>query len=150
MPFSNKDLMVSVLPRLGIDAAQLVKICAFRTTICRWPTFCNASCPRFISYCNACSVMVTLHTGCFANSCGAGGSACDPTQFCFGSDPFVIKDLEDLVTIKAELAQTLRQLDQMAAEGLASGITTAAQADEMEASLKQQLEHIATIRKGLK
>lgn len=150
MPFSNKDLMLSVLPRLGIDAERLAKLCIFRTNICRWPTFCNASCPRYLSYCNACSMLVSVQTGCFGNSCGAGGSACDPTQFCFGSEPFVIQDLEDLVTIKAELAQTIKQLDAMTADGLTSGITTAAQADEMEASLKQQLEHIASIRKGLK
>ncbi len=152
MPFGNKDLMLSVLPKLGIDAAQLAKLCAFHTFICRWPTFCGVSCPRFTSYCNQCSIVISFRdpTGCFANSCGAGGSACDPTQFCFGSDPFVIQDLEDLVTIKADLLKTIKQLEVMEKEGgLVSGITTAAQADEIEANLKQQLEHVRAQREGL-
>jgi hypothetical protein len=89
--------------------------------------------------------------GCrLTNSCGVGGSACDPTQFCIGSDPWVIQDLEDLVTIRAELTATLKHLDVLEKEGLASGINTKAEADQLEAQLKQQLEHVKKVREGLK
>ena len=118
MPFQNTDLMLKVLPRLGIDAAQVAKICILHTWICRWPTFCAITCPRIVSLCGRCSILVTIDGGgCrFNNSCGAGGSACDPTDFCIGSDPFVITDIEDLVTIRAELTATLKQLDQVEKE----------------------------------
>jgi len=152
MAFGNKDLMTKVLPQGVIDAAQIAKLCALRTIICRWPTFCGLSCPHFLSYCRGCSIVITEigGGGCkFFHSCGAGGSACDPTQICFGSDPYVIQDLEDLVTIRAELNQTLRLLDGMEKE-LASGITTKAQADELEQNLKTQLEHLQKVRAGLK
>lgn len=153
MPFGNRDLMTKVFPQAGIDAAQIARLCILRTYICRWPTWCGfLTCPRWISYCGRCSLLLTDYGGgCqILNSCGVGGSACDPTQFCFGSDPYVIQDLEDLVTIRAELTQTLKQLDAIEKEGLASGITTRAQADEMEQALKQQLDHLKKVREGLK
>ena len=150
MPFGNKDLMTKVLPQ--IDAAQIAKYCILHTHICRWPTFCHVSCLKLLSNCGRCSLLFSeiTPTGCqIFNSCGVGGSACDPTQFCIGSDPYVIEDLEDLVTIRGELQRTLKQLDALEKE-LPSGITTAAQADELEASLKEQLAHLKKIRGGLK
>lgn len=150
MAFANKDLMTKVLP--NIDAAQIAKYCLFQTHICRWPTLCLISCIRILSNCGRCSFLFSeIPHGCqIQNSCGAGGSACDPTQYCLGSDPYVIQDLEDLVTVRADLTATLRQLDAMEKEGLPSGITTAAQADDLEASLKAQLDHLKKIRPGLK
>jgi hypothetical protein len=143
--------MTKVLPHVAIDPALVAKYCFLRTCICRWPTFCHVSCPRFFSHCHPCSILITDYQGCqFFRSCGAGGSACDPTQFCIGSDPYVIEDLEDLVTIRADLMATLRHLDSIEKEGLASGITTRAQADQLEESLKQQLDHVNKIREGLK
>jgi hypothetical protein len=150
MAFRNTDLMTKVLPQLAIDAAQLAKYCLFQTHICRWPTLCHISCIRILSNCGHCSLVGSIPHGCqVMHSCGPGNSACDPTQYCFGSDPYVIQDLEDLVTIRADLTATLKQLDAIEKE-LPSGITTKAQADELEASLKQQLEHLKTVRAGLK
>lgn len=151
MPFKNRDLNVKVMP--GISAAQLAKYCLLNTFICRWPTLCHISCYRYLSNCGHCSILITHIPdggGCqILNSCGAGGSACDPTQFCIASDPFVIEDLEDLVAIRGELANTLAQLDGIAKE-LPSGITTKAQADQLEANLKAQLENLSKVRAGLK
>lgn len=152
MPFANRDLNVKVMPQAAIDVAALAKYCILHTWICRWPTFCHISCYKFYSNCGHCSFLITQIPGggCqVLNSCGAGGSACDPTQFCIGSDPWVIQDLEDLVTIRGELTNTLRQLDDIAKE-LPTGITTRAQADELEANLKAQLEHLNKVRAGLK
>ena len=150
MPFGSKDLLTKALPSAAIDAAQLAKLCLFRTCICRWPTFCFISCPRIISDCGRCSLLLTDIGGChIARSCGVGGSACDPTQFCFGSDPWVIQDLEDLVTIRDELNRTLAQLEVIEKEGIASGITTREQASEMEKTLTAQLAHVRKISKGL-
>ena len=151
MPFANRDLMTKVLPQSAIDVAQIAKYCILHTFICRWPTFCHISCLKLFSNCGQCSLLLTeFPQGCQVfRSCGAGGSACDPTQFCFGSDPYVIQDLEDLVTIRADLTATLKQLDALEKE-IPSGITTKAQADDLEANLKQQLEHLKKVRAGLK
>jgi hypothetical protein len=151
MPFGSKDLMMKALPQCGIDPAQFARLCLFRTFICRWPTLCFVTCYKIISYCGRCSLLLTEMQGCqIAHSCGVGGSVCDPTQFCAGTEPWLIQDLEDLVTIRAELNQTLRQLDSIEKEGLASGITTRQQADELEQTLKGQLEHLRKVREGLK
>lgn len=154
MPFSNKDLLVSVLPKLGIDAAQIAKLCLLRTFICRQPTFCfHATCIRIGSLCAGCSLFITEITGggCqVLRSCGPGGSACDPTIFCAGSDPFVIEDLEDLVTLRGELQSTLEQLNQIEKSGLPSSIQTKAQADEIEGNLTAALEHVRAQRKKIK
>src|SRR5262245_13566289 len=129
MNFKTKDLMVTVLPK--VTDAELVKFCVFGTRICRSPTLICAHgntlctpCSFKISVCGVCSFQPTwcVHGtfGCgFQHSCGPGGSACDPTIFCPGGsrDPFVIENLEDLVTLRAELQETLRQLDGMK-EGL--------------------------------
>jgi len=88
----------------------------------------------------------------FLNSCGPGGSACDPTIFCAGAsrDPFVIERLEDLVALSAELQDTLKQLDAIQKEGLPSSIGTKAEADALERSLTDALEQVRAAKKGLK
>lgn len=165
MSFKNRDLLVNLLPQGAIDAGKLARICLFRTNICRWPTFCfHRTCVNFASFnCGVCSVLATIHCGQCSflgtggggcgvlNSCGPGGSACDPTIFCGGaSDPFVIEDLEDLVTLRRELQETLTRLDEIQKEGLASSIQTRADAEAMERSLTEQLEHVRRQKEGLK
>ena len=153
MPFQNKNLLVTLLPK-GINIEAIAKICLWRTNICRWPTFCfHRTCINWASLnCGPCSYLGTWGGGCgFNNSCGPGGSACDPTIFCAGgSDPFVIEDLEDLVTLRRELTETLQRLDEIQKEGLQSGITTRAEADAMEKQLTEQLEHIRRTKEGLR
>jgi hypothetical protein len=146
MPFGSKDLLTKAFPH-----AELAKLCLLRTCICRWPTRCFITCPKYFS-CLRCSILITDIVGCQGGvSCGGGRSDCDPTHIdCFGSDSWVIQDLEDLVTIRAELNQTLQQLDAIEKEGLASGITTKEQADQVEQQLKGQLEHLRKVRQGLK
>ena len=91
--------------------------------------------------------------GCFGNSCGAGGSACDPTHIpCFGSrDPLVIEHLEDLISLRADLQETLRQLDEIQKEGsLASSLGSKADAEALEKSLTAALEQVRETKKSLK
>jgi hypothetical protein len=84
------------------------------------------------------------------NSCGPGGSACDPTIFCYASEPFVIEHIEDLVAIRAELQDTLKQIDAIQKEGLPSGIGSRAEAAALEASLSEALDQVRSAKKGLK
>lgn len=154
MPFGSKDLLTKALP--AVDIAQLARYCLFRTCICRWPTWCHNTCPKIISFCGRCSILFTDFggggVGCqIGVSCGGGRSDCDPTHIpCFGSEGWVIRDLEDLITVRAELDQTLKQLDSLEKEGLPSGITTREEADQVEQTLKAQLEHLRKVRQGLK
>ncbi len=103
-----------------------------------------------ISACGQCSYLASIH--CPGNSCGPGGSACDPTIFCAGGsrDPFVIEHLEDLVALRADLQDTLKQLDVLQKEGLKSAIASKADADAMEKSLTDALEQVRAARKSLK
>lgn len=102
---------------------------------------------------NQCSALASV-IGCFGNSCGAGGSACDPTNVnCFGGsrDPFVIEHLEDLVTLRADLQDTLKQLDVLEKDGgLQSGIASKADAEAMEKALSQALEQVRKAKETLK
>jgi hypothetical protein len=110
-------------------------------------------CTVAISGCNTgCSRLASVGCG-FDNSCGVGGSACDPTVItCFGGsrDPFVIEHIEDLVALKADLQDTLKQLDVIQKEGLPSAIGTKADADAMEKSLTEALEQVRAAKKTIK
>jgi hypothetical protein len=150
MQFKVKDTLVTVLPRAEA-VADLNKICLWRTRICLHPTLCAQP-----TYCLGCTLHITClcshrSFGCgFGNSCGPGGSACDPTAYCIASDPFVIQDLEDLVALRGELQETLKRLGEIEASGLASGIRSKAEAEELERSLNEALEQVRTAKKSLK
>jgi hypothetical protein len=164
MNFKTKDLMVTVLPK--VTNPDLAKICLLQTHICRHPTFVTCGCSLNItnncgfctfkpSFCGPCSFLVSCqHTGgCgIFNSCGGpGGSACDPTYFCFGSqDPYVIEHVEDIVALRAELQETLKQIDAIQKEGLPSSIGSRAEAAALEQSLNAALEQVRSAKKGLK
>ena len=122
------------------------------TLSCHYPSVCGP-CSQLIS-CLGCSLKIThITVGCgFGNSCGAGGSACDPTDFCFGSgEPWVIEHLEDLVSLRADLRETVAQLDRIEKAGdLTSSIKTRAEAEALEASLTEALKNVQAAKKGLK
>ncbi len=170
MQFRAKDTLVTVLPKAAaVDAGDLAKICLFHTGICINPTLhcphltcfnntcfgcsafitCRWCSNHFTGGCGNCSLLASVGCG-FAHSCGAGGSACDPTQFCYASEPFVINDLEDLVTLRSELQATLKRLDEIEKTGLTAGISSKAEADEIEAGLNAALEQVRAAKKNLK
>ena len=158
MRFKTKDLLVTALPQAA--NVEIAKLCLLQTFLCRNPSLCAS--PSFCQapslHCTPCTLRIScfcsLHGtfGCgFGNSCGAGGSACDPTVFCgVTQDPWVIEDLEDLVTIRRELQETIKQLDAIEKEGVPSSIKTRAEADALEASLTQALEQVRAQKKNLK
>jgi hypothetical protein len=155
MRFKTKDLLVTVLPKLEVDA-ELAK-CYLHTRICLNPTICQSPsqfCRWPTNFCGPCSQLISclVTEGCgFARSCGPGGSACDPTIFCAGTwDPWVIDHLEDLVAIRAELKETVAQLDALEEEGLPSSIKSRAEAEELERSLTEALEQVRAQKKKLK
>ncbi len=163
MNFKTKDLMVTVLPKVANP--EIAKLCMLHTHICLHPTInCHGCSIAFTNPCGLCSFYITrpcgfcslqfscLQTnGCGFNSCGPGGSACDPTIFCAGSqDPWVIEHLEDLVALRAELQDTLKQLDVIQKEGLSSGITSKAEATALEQSLTAALDQVRSAKKNLK
>jgi hypothetical protein len=159
--FRVKDTLVTVLPRADTAATEeAAKLCIWRTRICVWPSgcrfgtcWCSFVSPCRWATCGQCSLIISVFDrgGCgFQRSCGAGGSACDPTEFCFGSEPFVINDKEDLVTLRKELQETLGRLDEVEKAGLTSGIASKAEADELERNLSEALEQVRAAKKNLK
>lgn len=170
MQFSTKDLMITVLPKAAVSNADLAKICIWHTRICTFPTFCHYrtclaggswGCAYRSVACTHCThgktvPTITIAHGClegcgFANSCGAGGSACDPTIFCAGGsqDPWVLNDLEDLITLRAELQDTLKQLNELE-KTLPSGIRSKAEAEALANGLKEVIQQVNKTAKGLK
>jgi hypothetical protein len=153
MKFRTKDLLVSVLPKAELDAADIAKICALHTRICFSPTLCVGG----TFQCRPCTLVVTCACtfrgtfGCGAfNSCGPDGSVCDPTIFCAGaSEPWIIEDLEDLVTLRKELKDTLARLDEVERGGQL-GIRTKADAEVLERSLTEALEQVKKAKANLK
>ncbi len=154
MEFKTKDLLVTVVPKAEIG--ELEKACILRTAICLNPTF-PCKCSRFVTCWWGCSRFISCFCsnrtfGCelFA-SCGRGGSACDPTDIpCFGSE-FVVTTKEDLVTLRSELQDTLKRLDEIERGGLpATGFSSKAEAESVEKSLSDALEQVRAAKKGLK
>lgn len=169
MQFSGKDLLITVLPKAELEDPALAKICLLRTCVCRYPTYqclntclfhscgyCSivgtcGYCSRFPTVCGVCSFHGTFGCG-FLNSCGAGFSACDYTAICPGAsrEPWVIQHEEDLASLRTELQDTLRKLDEIHKEGLPSRISSKAEADALEAGLSEALEQVRAAKKGLK
>lgn len=128
--------------------------CSVLVSVCRNPTIINCGYPS-LCYggsvgCGNCSLLGSIGCG-FLNSCGPGGSACDPTIFCPGGsrDPFVIQHLEDLVALKAELQATLKSLDAIQKEGLPSSVGSKTDAEALERGLTEALEQVRSAKKNL-
>jgi hypothetical protein len=64
-------------------------------------------------------------------------------------DPWVLNDREDLVALRAELQDTLKQLTELE-KTLPSGIRSKADADALERGLKEVLQQVGKTAKGLK
>src|SRR5262245_47877180 len=117
MQFATKDLLVTVLPRSAVAIPELPKLCLFQTRVSTYPTFCHyrsclfggtygcGYCGSFHITCGNCSLAFSGGCQMFSSCGGPGGSACDPTYItCLQTgDPFIIRDLEDLVTLRTEL-----------------------------------------------
>jgi hypothetical protein len=112
-------------------------------------------CSVAISHCGTgCSVLASVGCG-FGNSCGPGGSACDPTYIACGGagsrDPIIIEHLEDLIALKADLQDTLKQLEALQKEGsLTSSLGSKADAEALEKSLTEALDQVRATKKTLK
>jgi hypothetical protein len=159
MEFKTKDLLVTVLPKTELPTKELERLCLLRTCICGFHSYCfqyscyNRTCLYVGSFCGICSVIGTGGGGCgILHSCGPGFSACDPTVICPGGsyDPFVIRHIEDLASIRAELQDTLKKLDEVEKAGLPSAIRSKSEADALESGLTEILEQIRNAKKGLK
>jgi uncharacterized protein involved in exopolysaccharide biosynthesis len=70
---------------------------------------------------------------------------------CGGSidPPYVIQHVEDLAALRAELQNTLKQLDAIQKEGLPSSITSRAEADALEQSLNEALKQVREAKSKL-
>ena len=165
MRFKTKDLMVSLNPKLELGDADKrfcltnTRICVNPSLVCRpvtieCPDRTHIPCFGGTFNCNPCSILVTCARtfGCgFGNSCGPGGSACDPTIFCAGSwTDWVIEDIEDIAVLKKELTETVKQLEALEQSGLPSAIRTKADAEAIERSLTEALEQVRAQKNKLK
>jgi hypothetical protein len=164
MRFKTKDLLVTVLPA-AVDK-DIAKICLLHTKICKYPTFPCAHGCTFVPTClcslHTCGFCSFLHSGCFPcsfhPSCPGGsicpfGSGCPGGSGCGVSEdpgPYVIQYMEDLVALKADLQDTLKQLDTIQKEGLPSSIGSKAEAETLEQSLTAALEQVRAAKKNLK
>ena len=159
MNFKTKDLSVTVLPKVTDE--QIAKYCLFGTHICRHPTWVT---------CGICSLVPTLCRwgtwGClpislchYGSICPAGSQICPAgSEICPGGslvcpggsgDPFVIQHIEDLVALRADLQETLKQLDAIQKEGLPSSITSRAEADKLEQGLTEALKQVRDAKNKL-
>ena len=157
MEFKTKDLLVTVLPKAELGAKDLERLCLLRTYICGFRSYCfhfscyNRTCFNFGSFCGVCSALGTFGCG-ILNSCGPGASACDATPICPGGswDPFVLRHLEDLASLRTELQDTLKKLDEIEKAGLPSAIGSKSEAEAIESGLTEILDQVRNAKKGLK
>jgi len=146
MNFKTKDLLVTVLPKVPDDIA---KLCLFHTYICKHPSILCVQPCSFLPSCGHCSIVFSRCLHCSIHiTCPT--ATCNPTYV--RVDPFVIRYSEDLVALRAELQETLRQLDAIQKEGLPSAIGSKAEADALEQSLNEALKQVkaaqAKFRRG--
>jgi hypothetical protein len=156
MRFKTKDLLVNITPTLTEQPLDQQRLCAVHSRICVRPTFdCNPTVCFHPTHCGACSAHLTCGFcsfrgtfGCGNLSCG-GGSACDPTLAC-GLTHIVIEDLEDLVSIRRELQETLKGLDKLEADGLPSAFRSKRDAEAVERGLEEALAQVRAQKAKLK
>lgn len=160
--FKTKDLMVNVAPKAEVAAADLAKLCALHSHICFAPTFCHqftchpflSHCPHYSIGCGHCSFLPSLCGRCsqfisqiecpgITAECTAGSKITifDPTIF--------IRDREDIAVVREQLRETLAKLDEIERGGLPGDIQTRAEADAVEAGLKEALEQVQAAKKKL-
>ena len=147
MNFKTKDLLVTVLPKVPDP-----KACLLHSIVCRFPTFV---CVQPCSFLPTCFRWQSVICPGLTVVCPHGTIVCPGGSIvCPGGsgDPFVIQYLEDLVALRAELQETLRQLDAIQKEGLPSAISSKAEADALEQSLNEALKQVkaaqAKFRRG--
>jgi hypothetical protein len=169
MEFKTKDLLVTVFP----SGAKEDLLCKLRTMICIHPTrfgcerLCSflptihltpRCCEQFCSRLPTC--LCTLHCSHYGTGgCGPWGVAatiqCPPGTFCDVScpgswdPPYLIQNLEDLATLKAELQATLKSLDALQKEGLPTSIGSKSEAEALERGLTEALEQVRAAKKKL-
>lgn len=158
MRFKTKDLMVTVLPQA--TEVEIAHACRLGTILCLHPTICvRPSCLGLTRHCHPCSLFVSClctnlvtRVGCAGFTVDPITPVCNPTIACGGGtrEPWVIENLEDLVALRDELTQTLKELDAIEKEGLASGIRTAAEAEALERGLNEALDQVRKAKKNLK
>ena len=70
---------------------------------------------------------------------------------CAGSwdPPYVIENLEDLATLRAELQATLKSLDALQKEGLPGSIGSKSEAEALERGLTEALEQVRAAKKKM-
>lgn len=156
MEFRAKDLLITVLPQA--ELAEQAKACILHTriclypTYCRWPSFdCGPCSWRPTFDCGGCSWLPTR--GCdFLASCGPGRSACDATIICpAGSiDPWLIRSKDDLVALRNELQETLKQLGEIEKAGLPTQVRSREEAETLERGLTEALEQVRKLKGELK
>ena len=154
MEFNTKDLMVTVLPKPELDK-DLIKICLFRTRICRWPTFTGCLPISFTGCLTRCSYKITIPCRpcthipslCWTGSLDITQTitpVCNPSH-----DPIVIQHLEDPVSLRTELQATLKSLDALQKE-LPSALSSKEEAEALEKSLTEALEQVRAAKKAVK
>jgi len=146
MAFENKDLLTKLLPQISEHYARG---CWLHSLICQWPTFrCHAT-----GGCGPSDMCrgASMTTICYGDTgfCQGRSMTTRPTRCPIVSLPFVIEDQEDLIALREDLVDTLQKLEKLQHDGLPSTITTLAEANELEESLKRQLEHVRKVRKEL-
>lgn len=152
MRFRTKDLMVTFSPNI---AKELDTRCVFRTTIClnptvtcHYPTVVPCAFHTTITACRQFTCGFVTHTACRFTDFPTN-TPCNPTYTCPGSW-WEIETIEDLVSIKEELRQTIAQLDELQQTGLPSQFASRAEAEKAEAALSQALEQVRAQKKNLK
>lgn len=161
--FKTKDLMVNVAPKAEVAEADLAKVCALHTYLCFAPTWCFhhtcnpwlSHCPHHSIFCYHCSFVPSLCGRCsqfislvecpgITAECTAGSKITifDPTIF--------IRDREDIAVVREQLRETLAKLDELERGGLPGDIQTRAEAESIEAGLKEALEQVQAAKKKLK
>ena len=155
MRFSTKDLMITVLPRTRASGAEVPDGCLFHSHVCIGETKCEGETFR---------CQTTMFCTWYTETHRLGFGACllsqqcpytsFPTIFCtpFGAltrPPMVINDREDLIALREELRETLKELDKLESK-MPVTVGSKAEAKAIEDGLKEVIQQVNKAAKGLK
>lgn len=171
--FRTQDLVISALPKEHAHALRLciwgTRICIRPTIHCGFPTIhtcwrwtpitcwrwtpCNfATCQGFTCLQATCPghSFVACRAGTLPDFGCPGGSALDPGDILGGiinPDTIVINDVADIRTLRSQLDDVMKQLDEIEESGLDAAVESPEDLEAMETHLKQALKEVQEKRK---
>lgn len=147
MHFNTRDLLITLVPKARQSDPDLEKVCLWHTRICVSPSFC-----QFLTCLAGASLepMPCPHASMgfqrgYGTPCNCPHTTIANQCFPVSHEPWVINDREDLLALRTELQEALKQLNDLRTK-IPSGIRTPEEKKRVVGALTDALKQVRKAR----